>query len=74
MKVAVDVYTKDVDAATEVFKEAIRLGVADVRINTILDYATDEFKYINIMMEVDHSCRVLDMLDDGPFVKDCDDL
>jgi hypothetical protein len=43
MKVSVDVYTKDVDAALVAFKAAIESGATDVRLNSSEDYDTRAF-------------------------------
>lgn len=74
MKISVDVYTKDVTAATAVFQSAIEAGSTDVTIRSNEDYETKEFEYVNLMFEVDHTSDVLAQLDVGPFVKDYNDL
>jgi len=74
MKVSVDVYTKDVDAALEAFKLAIEEGATDVRLNSSEDYNTKIFEYLNLMFDADHTSSAISHLDDGPFVKDTDDL
>ena len=74
MKVSVDVYTKDVDAALKAFKLAIEEGATNVRLNSSEDYHTEEFEYLNLMFDADHSSSAISNLDDGPFVKDTDDL
>ena len=72
MRVNVDVYTQDIDAALEAFRCAIMEGATDVRLNTGEDWETKEFEYCNLMFEIDHTAAILTDLDDGPFVKDRD--
>jgi hypothetical protein len=74
MKISVDVYTKDVDAAAAAFKAAIEAGATDVRLNSSEDWDTKEFEYVNVMFEVEHTSDVLTLLDEGPFARDRDDL
>ncbi|NDY94120.1 hypothetical protein [Wenzhouxiangella limi] len=74
MKVSVDVYTKDTDAALAAFKLALEHGAEDIRLNSSEDYSTKAFEYLNLMFTADHSSPAISALDDGPFVKDTDDL
>lgn len=74
MKVSVDVYTKDIDAALEAFKIAIEVGATDIRLNSSEDYDTNEFEYLNLMFEADHSSSAISHLDNGSFAKDHGDL
>ena len=74
MKVSVDVYTKDVNAALEAFKHAVEAGATDIRLNSSEDYDSKEFQHLNLMFEADHSSSAIVNLDNGPFVKDTDDL
>lgn len=74
MKVSVDVYSKDVDAATAAFKLAIEEGATDVRLNSSEDYDTKQFEYVNLMFEVEHDSVAISSLDDGPFAKDYSDV
>ena len=72
MKVSVDVYTKDIDAALAAYKRAIEDGATDVCLNSSEDYETKNFEYVNLRFDVDHTAAVIGSLDDGPFSKDYD--
>lgn len=74
MKVRVDVYTKDVDAALGAFKFAVESGATGVCLNAIEDYQTKKFQHLNLMFEDNHSSPAISLLDDGPFVRDNDEL
>ena len=74
MKVSVDVYTKDIYAALVAFKNAVEAGATDIRLNSVEDYETKEFDHLNLMFEADHSSSAIVNLDNGPFVKDTDEL
>ena len=74
MKVSVDVYTKDVDAALEAFKVALEGGATDLRLNSNEDYNTGKFENLNLMFTTDHSSSAISHLDNGKFAKDTDEL
>ena len=74
MKVSVDVYTKDVEAALLAFKIALENKATDVRLNSSENYESKEFEYLNLMFEADHTSEAISNLDDGKFKKDSDDL
>ena len=74
MKVSVDVYTKNVDAALEAFKIAIESGATDIRLHSSEDYQTKKLEYLNLMFDVVHSSAAISHLDNGHFSKDTDDL
>jgi len=74
MKVSVDVYTKDVEASLAAFKQAVESGATDVRLNSSEDWETKEFEYLNLSFEAEHTSEAIATLDDGPFVKDSNDL
>lgn len=74
MRVSVDVYTKDVDAALEALKLAIKGGATNVNLSSSEDYETGKIEHLNLMFEADHLSTAISYLDDGPFVKDTDDL
>jgi len=74
MKVSVDVYSKDVDATLAAFKLALESGATDIRLNSNEDYDTSAFENLNLMFEADHTSEAISALDNGPFVKDTDDL
>ena len=74
MKVSVDVYTKDLDAAFSAYKKATEDGGLDVRLSSNHDYDTNEVQNFNLMFDIDHAAEVNSFLDDGPFAKDPDDL
>jgi len=74
MKVTVDVYTKDIDAALAAFKVAIESGATDVRLSSNEDWDTKEFENLNLMFEAEHTSEAFTVLDNGPFAKDVDDL
>ena len=74
MKVSVDVYTKDIEAALNAFKQALENGATDIRLNSTEDYETKRFQYLNLMFEIDHGAAILDGLDKGPFKHNYDAL
>jgi len=74
MKVSVDVYTKDIDAALAAYKQAVECGATDIRMNSVHDWDSKEFESINLMFDADHSSDAIGALDTGPFVKDSSDL
>ena len=74
MKVRVDVYTKDVDAALAAYKKALDEGATDVTLRSSEDYETKELEYLNIDFEADHTSEAVAQLDNGPFAKDYDEL
>jgi len=74
MKVSTDVYTKDVNAALEAFKHAVEAGATDVQLHSSKICETTAFQDVNFMFEADHSSSAIVNLDNGPFVKDTDDL
>lgn len=74
MKVTVDVYTKDVEAAAEAFKHAVRSGATEVHLSSHEDWDTKEFQHLNLTFVADYKSEAISKLDEGPFVKDSDDL
>lgn len=74
MTVNVDVYTKDIDAALEAVKVALRAGAKDLTLRSSEDYESGEFEHLNLMFEADHTSEAISQLDRGPFAKDYDDL
>lgn len=74
MKVSVDVYTKDVDAALKAFKLALEGGATNVRLHSSEDYNTKSLEYLNLMFDADHTSSAISHLDDGPFAANTDDL
>jgi hypothetical protein len=74
MIVSVDVYTQNVDAALAAFKIAIESGATCVRLLSNEDSDTNKFAYLNLMFEADHTSVAIAKLDEGPFVKNFNDL
>jgi transposase-like protein len=74
MMVSVDVYTKDIDAALEATKVAIKNGAISIRLQSNEDWDTKKFENLNLMFEVDHKSPAIEHLDNGPFAKNADDL
>jgi hypothetical protein len=74
MKVRIDVYSQDIDAALAVFKKAAESGIDDATLRSENKYESDEFHYVNLMFDADHKSKILSELDDGPFVTDTDDF
>ena len=70
MRVSVDVYTKDVDAALKAFKHALEDGAANLKLLSSEDYETQKFEYLNLVFETDHNASILTALDNGPFEPD----
>jgi len=74
MKVAVDVYTKDVDAALAAFRSAVDAGATDVRLFSVEDYESKQLEHLNLTFDADHTAEVIGQLDHGPFKKYADEL
>ncbi len=74
MQVSVDVYSKDVDASLAIFKFALESGAIDISLSSGHDWDTKEFEHLNLRFEADHASEVFSQLDQGPFVKDTDQL
>ena len=74
MKVSVDVYTKNIDAALDAFKFAIEAGATSVRLVSNENYETKKFEYVNLTFEDDHRSDSINRLDNGPFSRDVSDL
>lgn len=74
MRVSVDVYTKDLDAALAAFKLAVESGATDCKLNSNEDWETKKFENLNLMFDAEHNSEAVASLDNGPFVKDTDDL
>ena len=74
MKVNAHVYTKDIEAALNAFKQALENGATDISLHSSEDYETKKFQYLSLMFETDHSDAILDDLDKGPFKHDYDAL
>jgi hypothetical protein len=76
MKISFDVYTRDAKAATAVLTAMYEAGCEDARLNVYENgYETGDL-CLNLMGELDHKDQadILTELDEGPFVKDTDDL
>ena len=74
MKVSIDVYTKNVDAALAVFKSALETGAIDMHLRSSEDYNSGALEYLNLMFRAEHTSPVLKELDEGPFVDDSNKL
>lgn len=74
MKVHVDVYTKDVDAAVAAYKKAIESGATDVSLQTYEDYSSEKVEHLNLSFKVEHTSEAIADLDHGPFVRDSSKL
>ena len=74
MKVSVDVYTKDVEAALSAFKSALESGAIEVNLRSYEDYDTKEFESLNLSFEADNQSEAITSLDAGPFVRNSSDL
>ena len=74
MKVSVDVYTKDIDAALVAFKKAVSEGATNIRLHSSEDYETNKFEYLNLSFEAEHSSDSISSLDNGSFSKEPDNL
>jgi hypothetical protein len=70
VKVSVDVYTKDVDAALEAFKRAIQVGATDVTLSSSEHYETQRFEYVNLRFDAEANSPAISHLDQGPFVSE----
>lgn len=74
MKVSIDVYTKNIDAALNAFKFAIESGATSARLISNENYETRKFEYLNLVFEVDHKSEAISMLDNGLFVRDVNEI
>lgn len=74
MIVSIDVYTKDIDAGLAAFKVAVQNGATNVQLRSNEDWDTKKFENLNLMFDADHKSAAVEQLDNGPFVKDTDDL
>jgi hypothetical protein len=74
MKVNVDVYVKDIDAALAAVKVALEAGATDLTLRSSEDYDSGAFEHLNLMFEADHRSDAISYLDRGPFASDPDDL
>lgn len=74
MKVNVDVYTRDLEAAAEAFKDAVRSGATEVHLSSREDWDTKDLQHLNLSFVADHKSEAISKLDGGLFVKDSDDL
>ena len=74
MRVSVDVYTRDVDAALKAFKHALEDGATNLRLNSSENYETKKFEYLNLTFDSEHTASILKALDDGPFTLDYDSM
>ncbi len=74
MRVNVDVYSKDIDAALAAFKKALEEGATGATLNSSEDYDTKEFEYLNLTFEAEHDSECIAHLDAGPFSKEYDQL
>lgn len=74
MKVKVDVYSKDIESSLHAFKTALENGATDISIYARNNYDTNEFEYINIMLQVDHKSYILELLDSGNFLTEPSEL
>jgi hypothetical protein len=74
MRVNVDVYTKDIDAALAAFKIALSEGATNINLSSNEDYETKIFEHLNLVFEADHLSDAISNLDKGPFSKEYDNL
>ena len=74
MKVRVDVYTKNVDAALSAFKTAIEDGATNVGLDSSENYETNKFEYLNLSFMAEHTSESISELDNGLFSPDRDEM
>lgn len=70
MKVSVDVYTQDLEAAVSAYAEAIKSGAYDVSLTSNHDWSSKKLECFNLRFEADHSNTAIQGLDSGPFRTD----
>lgn len=75
MKISIDVYTKDIDAALDAFRVASASG-RELCLTSNHDYNDGTFENYNFRVEVDHlqATELLEMLDNGQYSADVNDL
>jgi len=74
MKVRVDVYSKDVEASLEAYKNALEEGACDLDLRSDHESDSKIFKHLNLTYDGDHSMKCINDLDSGPFVTDQNDM
>ena len=70
MKVSVNVYTQDIDAATSAFRIAVENKALNVTLSTSHDWQTEKFEFFNLCFDASHESPAVSNLDDGPFRTD----
>lgn len=74
MIVDINVYTKDLAAATEAFTVAVKHGATDVHLNTSEHYKTKKLEYFQLRFTIDHQSPAISHLENGFFVRESEDL
>tara|TARA_A100001015_G_scaffold103474_1_gene114864 strand:+ start:4912 stop:5133 length:222 start_codon:yes stop_codon:yes gene_type:complete len=70
MKISVEVYSQDIDASLNAFKDAFNSGAVRVFLRSSHDYDTGKFEYLNLRYDADHNNEALARLEKGPFQED----
>lgn len=74
MKVLVNVFTKDVDAAVAAYKKAVECGATDVSLQSYEDYDSEEVGHFCLSFNAEHTSEGIADLDHGPFVSEPSNL
>ena len=74
MKVSINVYTKDIDAALKAYRIAVESDALSVSLITSHDWETKKFEYFELRFEAEHENPAISNLDKGPFKTDYSEL
>ena len=74
MKVNVNVYTKDLNAALSAYKLAVESGAIDINLCSHENWDTEKFEHFSFSFVADNRSDAISKLDDGPWFRDSDDL
>ena len=74
MKVSVDVYTKDLDAALEAFKAAFIANASSINLRVNEDWNTKVFENFELTFEADHKSLAIEAVSSDNFKADSDEL
>jgi hypothetical protein len=74
MEVAVDVYTKDLEAVLEAFKSAYIANAKDIALRVNEEWNTKTFENFELSFEADHKSLAIEAVNTKEFKADANDL
>jgi hypothetical protein len=74
MKVAVDVYTKNLDAVLDAFKSAYIANAKDMNLRVNEEWNTKTFENFELTFEADHKSSAIEAVNTEDFKANADDL